>query len=95
MAVIGVLLGIAVGYGVGIPLRSMVTSVLPPPVWPTPFQARTFAQAAVTSVDGDWIRQAVDNLLDNALRFGPTRPGDLTRAQAITAAAVAGSKPRA
>ena len=47
VAVIGVLLGVAVGYAVGIPLRNVFTSMLPLPVWQTPFQAGTYAQAAV------------------------------------------------
>lgn len=46
VAVIGVLLGVAVGYAVAIPLRDVFTSMLPLPVWQTPFQAGTFAQAA-------------------------------------------------
>ena len=46
VAVIGVLLGVAVGYGIGIPLRTAFTGMLPLPVWQTPFQAGTFAQAA-------------------------------------------------
>jgi putative ABC transport system permease protein len=46
VAVIGVLLGVAVGYGVGILLRNVFTGMLPLPVWQTPFQAGTFAQAA-------------------------------------------------
>src|SRR6516225_10168319 len=46
VAVIGVLLGVAVGYAVGIPLRNVFTSMLPLPVWQTPFQAGTYAQAA-------------------------------------------------
>lgn len=46
VAVIGALLGIAVGYAVGIPLRNVFTSLLPLPVWQTPFQAGTYAQAA-------------------------------------------------
>jgi putative ABC transport system permease protein len=47
VAVIGALLGITVGYAVGIPLRNVFTSMLPLPVWQTPFQAGTYAQAAV------------------------------------------------
>ena len=47
VAILGVLLGIGVGYAVGIPLRNVFTSMLPLPVWQTPFQAGTFAQAAV------------------------------------------------
>ena len=46
VAVIGALLGIAVGYAVGIPLRNVFTGMLPLPVWQTPFQAGTYAQAA-------------------------------------------------
>ena len=46
VAVIGVVLGVAVGYAVGIPLRNVFTSMLPLPVWQTPFQAGTYAQAA-------------------------------------------------
>ena len=46
VAFIGVLLGVAVGYAVGIPLRNVFTSMLPLPSWQTPFQAGTYAQAA-------------------------------------------------
>jgi len=46
VAIMGVLLGIAVGYAVGIPLSNVFTSMLPLPVWQTPFQAGTYAQAA-------------------------------------------------
>jgi putative ABC transport system permease protein len=47
VALIGVLLGIGVGYLVGIPLAAVFKDLLPLPVWRTPFQAGTFAQAAV------------------------------------------------
>jgi putative ABC transport system permease protein len=47
VALIGVLFGIGVGYLVGIPLARVFESLLPLPVWRTPFQAATFAQAAV------------------------------------------------
>ncbi|MGE5291416.1 MAG: ABC transporter permease [Micromonosporaceae bacterium] len=47
VALIGVVLGAAVGYVVGIPLRNVFTGLLPLPIWRTPFQAGTFAQAAV------------------------------------------------
>jgi putative ABC transport system permease protein len=50
VAVIGVLLGIAVGYAVGIPLRNVFTSMLPLPAWQTPFQAGTYAQAAASGL---------------------------------------------
>jgi putative ABC transport system permease protein len=46
VALIGVVLGIGVGYLVGIPLAGVFQSLLPLPVWRTPFQAGTFAQAA-------------------------------------------------
>ena len=46
VAVIGALLGIAVGYAVGLPLRNVFTGMLPLPAWQTPFQAGTYAQAA-------------------------------------------------
>ena len=39
--------GIGVGCLVGIPLRPVFIDLLPLPVWRTPFQAGTFAQAAV------------------------------------------------
>jgi putative ABC transport system permease protein len=42
-----VVFGIGVGYLVGIPLAGVFESLLPLPVWQTPFQAGTFAQAAV------------------------------------------------
>ena len=47
VALIGVLFGAGVGYLVGIPLARVFESLLPLPVWRTPFQAGTFAQAAV------------------------------------------------
>jgi putative ABC transport system permease protein len=47
VALIGVLFGIAVGYLVGIPLAGVFRGLLPLPVWRTPFQAGTFAQAAI------------------------------------------------
>lgn len=47
VALIGVLFGAGVGYLVGIPLARVFQAVLPLPVWRTPFQDGTFAQAAV------------------------------------------------
>jgi putative ABC transport system permease protein len=47
VALIGVLLGIGVGYLIGLPLAGVFQRLLPLPVWRTPFQAGTFAQAAV------------------------------------------------
>ena len=47
VALIGVAFGIGVGYLVGIPLAGVFRDLLPLPVWRTPFQAGTFAQAAV------------------------------------------------
>jgi putative ABC transport system permease protein len=47
VALIGVLLGVAVGYLLEIPLRNVFVRMLPLPVWHTPFQTGTFAQAAV------------------------------------------------
>jgi putative ABC transport system permease protein len=47
VALIGVLLGIGVGWLIGIPLRGVFMSILPLPVWQTPFQVGTFAQAAI------------------------------------------------
>jgi putative ABC transport system permease protein len=47
VALIGVVFGIGVGYLVGIPLAGVFKSLLPLPAWRTPFQAGTFAQAAV------------------------------------------------
>jgi putative ABC transport system permease protein len=46
VALIGVVLGIGAGYLVGIPLRGAFEGLLPLPVWRSPFQAGTFAQAA-------------------------------------------------
>lgn len=46
VALIGVVFGVVVGYLVGIPLAGVFRSILPLPVWRTPFQAGTFAQAA-------------------------------------------------
>lgn len=50
VAVIGALLGVAVGYAVEIPLRNVFTGMLPLPVWQTPFQAGTYAQAAAIGI---------------------------------------------
>ena len=47
VAMIGVVLGVGIGWLIGIPLRGIFTSMLPLPVWHTPFQAGTFAQAAI------------------------------------------------
>ena len=47
VALIGVLFGAGVGYLVGIPLARVFADLLPLPVWRTPFQGGTFAQAAV------------------------------------------------
>jgi putative ABC transport system permease protein len=46
VALIGVAFGAGVGYLVGIPLARVFQDLLPLPVWRTPFQAGTFAQAA-------------------------------------------------
>ncbi|GAB2456963.1 ABC transporter permease [Jatrophihabitans fulvus] len=45
IALIGVAAGVGVGALIGVPLRAMFTDVLPLPVWRTPFQWGTFAQA--------------------------------------------------
>jgi putative ABC transport system permease protein len=47
VALIGVAFGAGVGYLVGIPLARVFQDLLPLPVWRTPFQGGTFAQAAV------------------------------------------------
>src|SRR5215467_4072681 len=47
VALIGVAFGTGVGYLIGIPLAGVFESLLPLPVWRTPFQAGMFAQAAV------------------------------------------------
>lgn len=46
VALIGVVLGVLVGWLVGIALRSAFVDLLPLPIWLTPFQAGVFAQAA-------------------------------------------------
>ncbi|HUY49375.1 MAG TPA: FtsX-like permease family protein [Streptosporangiaceae bacterium] len=46
VALIGVVFGIGAGYLVGIPLGGAFEGLLPLPVWRSPFQAGTFAQAA-------------------------------------------------
>jgi putative ABC transport system permease protein len=46
IAVIGVALGLGVGWLVGMPLRAMFVNLIPLPVWRTPFQPGVFAQAA-------------------------------------------------
>ena len=47
VALIGVLFGAGVGYLVGLPLAKVFAGLLPLPVWRTPLQGGTFAQAAV------------------------------------------------
>ena len=47
IAVLGALLGLAVGWAVSIPLRSVFVDMLPLPVWRTPLQVDVFAQAAL------------------------------------------------
>lgn len=46
IALLGAIFGVAVGLVVGRSMRSLLVSVLPLPIWQTPFQARTFAAAA-------------------------------------------------
>lgn len=46
VALIGTALGVAVGWLIGLPLRSVFTSMLPLPIWRTPLQLGIFAQAA-------------------------------------------------
>ena len=46
VALAGVVLGVAVGWLLGMPLRQVFTDMLPLPIWRTPFQLGTFAQAA-------------------------------------------------
>ncbi|CAI9407504.1 ABC transporter permease [Nocardioides sp. T2.26MG-1] len=47
IAVLGVLLGLGVGWAVSIPLRDVFVGMIPLPIWRTPLQADVFAQAAV------------------------------------------------
>jgi putative ABC transport system permease protein len=47
VAIAGVVLGLGVGWLVGIPLRSMFTNLVPLPIWRTPLQVGIFAQAAL------------------------------------------------
>ncbi|MFZ5846300.1 MAG: FtsX-like permease family protein [Actinomycetota bacterium] len=47
VALLGVALGMVVGWAVGIPLRSVFVDMVPLPVWQTPLQLTVFAQAAV------------------------------------------------
>ncbi|HYF73466.1 MAG TPA: ABC transporter permease, partial [Nocardioides sp.] len=46
IALLGVVLGMGVGWAVSIPLRAVFVDMLPLPVWRTPLQADVFAQAA-------------------------------------------------
>ncbi len=46
VALLGVVLGLVVGWGISIPLRSVFVDMLPLPVWRTPLQVDVFAQAA-------------------------------------------------
>ena len=47
VALIGVVLGIAVGWLVAIPLKSVLVEMLPLPIWVTPFQVDVYLQSAV------------------------------------------------
>lgn len=47
VALIGVVVGLAVGWALGLPLRSLFTTMVPLPIWITPLQAGVFAQAAL------------------------------------------------
>lgn len=47
VALLGVLLGVGVGWLLGLVLRQVFVDLLPLPVWLTPFQPGVFAQAAV------------------------------------------------
>ncbi|TCN29616.1 putative ABC transport system permease protein [Kribbella orskensis] len=46
VAMLGVGLGLLVGWAVGIPLRAVFVDMLPLPIWRTPLQVGVFAQAA-------------------------------------------------
>ena len=46
VALLGVLLGVGVGYLVGLALRRQFVGMLPLPIWQTPFQTGTYLQAA-------------------------------------------------
>ncbi|HEX6469024.1 MAG TPA: FtsX-like permease family protein [Streptosporangiaceae bacterium] len=46
VALLGVALGLVVGWAIGIPLRGVFVDMLPLPIWRTPLQAGVFAQAA-------------------------------------------------
>lgn len=46
VAILGVLLGLLVGWAISIPLRSVFIDMLPLPIWRTPLQTDVFAQAA-------------------------------------------------
>ncbi|KUL25604.1 FtsX-like permease family protein [Actinoplanes awajinensis] len=46
VALLGVVLGLLVGWAIGIPLRSLFTDMVPLPIWRTPLQLDVFAQAA-------------------------------------------------
>lgn len=46
VALLGVGLGMLVGWAVGIPLRSLFVGMIPLPIWRTPLQLDMFAQAA-------------------------------------------------
>jgi putative ABC transport system permease protein len=47
VALLGVVLGMVVGWAVGIPLRSLFVDMVPLPIWRTPLQLDVFAQAAM------------------------------------------------
>jgi putative ABC transport system permease protein len=46
IAILGVVLGMLVGWAVSIPLRDVFVDMLPLPIWQTPLQTDVFAQAA-------------------------------------------------
>lgn len=47
VALLGVVLGVLVGWAIGIPLRALFADMIPLPIWRTPLQLDVFAQAAV------------------------------------------------
>jgi putative ABC transport system permease protein len=46
IAILGVVFGVAIGIGVGAGLRTLFVSMIPMPIWRTPFQTDMFARAA-------------------------------------------------
>jgi putative ABC transport system permease protein len=89
VALIGVVLGVLVGWLIGIPLRGVFTSMIPLPIWRTPFQPGVFTQAAVLGfvlpfAAVAWpVWRAVRVQPVRAIRVGHLAAGDSSRSRVL------------